>query len=408
MLGSPILDLAIGMVFIYLLLSLIASVLQEILATITQARAANLERGLHSLFSGDSLHIAEDGTPGKSFVEALYEHGLVRGLYQDPAHDSKGKASGQPTHLQKFQLGIRHALRTLLGIMPPGYDARPNDLLLPAYIPARTFSLALTDLLNDDKQHWDSLRTIEAHLLELKRRNQVALDTAREAGEKAGLPPETIAQKVSVYENKAIEALHALLIDAGGRADKFQANLENWYNDAMDRTSGWYKRYTQRILLVLGLFIAMFFNVDSVHVARTLWFDHDARQGLTNAADTYIKNHPDFASASTSVAPAADRSFDVERMRKGLEATVNTFDTVSQNSMLPIGWQHPFSQYLAAFQAPTRNAWLHLLLMLVGWCITAAALSLGAPFWFDMLNKIMVIRNTVKPAEKSPNETSKS
>jgi hypothetical protein len=43
----------------------------------------------------------------------------------------------------------------------------------------------------------------------------------------------------------------------------------------------------------------------------------------------------------------------------------------------------------------------------LGWLVTALALSLGAPFWFDMLNKFMVVRSTIKPKEKSPDEPSK-
>ena len=44
----------------------------------------------------------------------------------------------------------------------------------------------------------------------------------------------------------------------------------------------------------------------------------------------------------------------------------------------------------------------------MGWLITALALSLGAPFWFDLLNKFIVVRSTVKPKEKSQDEPSKS
>ena len=42
----------------------------------------------------------------------------------------------------------------------------------------------------------------------------------------------------------------------------------------------------------------------------------------------------------------------------------------------------------------------------LGWIITALAAAVGAPFWFDLLNKVMVIRSTVKPHEKSPEESS--
>ena len=52
MLGSPILDVAIGMAFIYLLLSLIASAIQELLSSLVVSRSANLYNGIRSLLSG--------------------------------------------------------------------------------------------------------------------------------------------------------------------------------------------------------------------------------------------------------------------------------------------------------------------------------------------------------------------
>jgi len=45
-------------------------------------------------------------------------------------------------------------------------------------------------------------------------------------------------------------------------------------------------------------------------------------------------------------------------------------------------------------------------MVVCGWFVTAFAVMLGAPFWFDMLGKFMVIRSTVKPHEKSPEEGS--
>ena len=94
MLGSVVLDVAIGMSFVYLLLSLIASVVQEIISTFLQLRSANLERGIRSLVSGDSIW-------GKDLVDAIYDHGLVRGLYSDPQKDS-GKSTGKWKLLGNF------------------------------------------------------------------------------------------------------------------------------------------------------------------------------------------------------------------------------------------------------------------------------------------------------------------
>jgi hypothetical protein len=60
---------------------------------------------------------------------------------------------------------------------------------------------------------------------------------------------------------------------------------------------------------------------------------------------------------------------------------------------LPIGWP----------DATFGRDWY---MRILGWLITGAAISLGAPFWFDLLNRMMVVRSTVKPHEKSPEESS--
>ena len=70
---------------------------------------------------------------------------------------------------------------------------------------------------------------------------------------------------------------------------------------------------------------------------------------------------------------------------------------------IPIGWSAD------AFETNSRgiplpSGWP---LKIIGWLITAFAACLGAPFWFDALNKLMVVRSTVKPQEKSRDERSK-
>ena len=62
---------------------------------------------------------------------------------------------------------------------------------------------------------------------------------------------------------------------------------------------------------------------------------------------------------------------------------------------------------LRNFYESDHKDYQKLLRLLAGWLITAIALSLGAPFWFDTLNKFMVVRGTVKPQEKSQSEKSK-
>jgi hypothetical protein len=454
MFGSPILDVAIGMAFIFLLLSLIASALQEILASFLQSRAASLQRGLRSLFSNDKFN---SPTP---LLTLIYDHGLVRGLYQDPEKDwmSNTNANKFLHTIWKALAWVRGALRYVFGVAPPGIPFRPNDILLPAYIPSRTFALALIDILNNPKPNgWDSLKNIEDNLSQIH---------------------------TQFAANKAVEALLALVKDAGGKPDKLQANLENWYNDSMDRVSGWYKRYVQKILILIGFALAVGFNVDSIKMAQVLWTDKDSRDAIVTAAGDYLKNHPDppvsvpnsrqnragepiggSSNGSVNSAPALSGAANTNHVKakkattatsteeaRGeagaganavgksaaarndisqnndqakynekpkpliekdlqdrLKSTVNAFNQVNKGGLLPIGWPKSPLASLQRFYdtSPKDRDWGRLGRMLAGWLITAIALSLGAPFWFDTLNKFMVVRGTVKPQEKSQPEKSK-
>ena len=407
MFGSVVLDVAIGMAFVYLLMSLIASAVQEMLSAFMQLRAANLQRGLRSLFSGDSIGSTMD------LVNSVYNHGLVRGLYLDPPRDTKGLLADFRMPLD----GLRVWLRKVIGITPTmPITVVQNQLLLPSYIPSRVFAKAMIDILN----------------------------THKESGETAMLSiTEALAEHHWKFrDNKAVEALYALALDAKGNIETFEQNLEQWYNDAMDRVSGWYKRYTQRALVAIGLVLAVLFNVSSVKVARTLWLDRDTRQAMVNAADSYMKDHPAptdksaagehakapatgdtsaNAPAESNPAPgdqnatipaenapaAGNQTAKPGDLKDRLQQNVNAFNDVTTATLLPVGWKHPLSYYSESFRVHPKDASLTALVLLAGWFITACAVSFGAPFWFDTLNRFMVVRSTVKPQEKSTTDKGK-
>lgn len=345
MLGSPILDVAIGMAFIYLLLSLIASAVQELLSSLVETRSANLYNGIRSLLSGDT-HL----------VKLLYSHGLIAGLYKNPNEDFAGLGRSWCSHL-------RTALQPIIGIRrlaPSAADEPTSDpLLLPAYIPARTFALALMDILNQSKTGGSGIM--------------------RSIGE---------TLRSSAAEGRAYTAIEALALRAGDDPEAFQTYLEDWYNDAMDRVSGWYKKHVQNILLVVAIVLSVTFNVDSIRLGRTLWVEPTLRQALTTTATVYVQHPP------PSAIPTGDPG-------KDLNATVDAFNQVSGNLNLPVGWHHTFPQYWSTLGHPSWDLLRSLLQALVGWIITAAALSFGAPFWFDTLNRFMIVRGTIKPREKS-------
>ena len=147
-----------------------------------------------------------------------------------------------------------------------------GNLKKPSYIPSQSFSLSLIAAL-------------------------VQPMSAPPAA--VGAPPlaptpgmNNILQAVNAQQDTALRnSLLALLDDAHLDYDKFRANLEQWFNNEMDRVSGWYKRWSQAVLLVLAAALVVIGNVDTIRVVRVLWGDSALRGAIaTSIATDYSKS----------------------------------------------------------------------------------------------------------------------
>jgi hypothetical protein len=315
---SVILDVAIGLTFLYLLLALIATTVQELIASVLKLRAKSLYDALEGMLQG-KIKPGTDGAQGKRIIVALYEHPLIKNLCKTAP---------------KFESG---RLVSRSG--------------LPSYIPSKTFALALLDVLRGDS-------TVSKAV------------GAREVLLKAGESVETIVENDDLKRT-----LTLLLADAAAQVDKLDEaaahvsrGVETLFNDRMARASGWYKRQAQWIALLISVVIAGAANADTLYVANRLWTDDTLRSSVVQSASAYRE-----AEAKAPEAGGADHL----RAVAG-EADKRVQDFVAAG--FPIGWQRPLPG------CP------EFLLMLVGWLITAFAVSLGSNFWFDVLSKALQIR----------------
>jgi len=366
--STAIVDVAIGIAFVYLFFSLICSVVNEAIAAILSLRAKNLVAGIDSLFSQSNT------ASGESFVASIYDHGLIRGLFKNPPK-STGPVSGS---------GAQSVLQKFKGI-------------LPAYIPAQTFAQALVDVISPPKTA-----------------------PAAPGGAPSVLPRTLYDVRESIAalpDSPTKSALLCLVTNTQKDVAEFQQKVEDWYNDSMQRAAGWYKRQAQKILLALGLLVAVGMNVDSIHVAVTLWTNPSARQATVDLAQEYVAAHKDALKPAqptpgqpTPEQPnTAQPASDAEALQKQAAELRN----LSRQIPIPFGWgttQHDaFCAHYPSVCKPSDASVataetlavtpLHIFEKLVGWLITALALSLGAPFWFDTLNKFMAVRTSLKPKE---------
>ena len=224
---------------------------------------------------------------------------------------------------------------------------------LPSYIPSRIFASALLD---------------------------IAFPSFGEAGTSADLSS-MMASLETLPASKGKDAIVTLVKQADGDIPKIRQAFENWYNDGMQRAAGWYKRRTQLVLFFIGLTIAAAMNVDSIAVSRALWVSPALRSYSVTAAEQYAQNN-------WKALPNGNASKDLDML----------------NSLaLPIGWT-PTNNSWVRIQTAHLNQWqsiLRLLFVIAGWLLTAIAMTLGAPFWFDTLSHFMVVRSTIKPQATS-------
>jgi hypothetical protein len=177
---------------------------------------------------------------------------------------------------------------------------------------------------------------------------------------------------------------NALLTKAGGDYDAFIASVEDWYDDHMDRVSGWYKREAQRILIVIGFALAVAFNVDSVRLYSGLTCSSALRGAVAIAA----------SKAATPGSPA-DATFVTGMLNAVPLGWRWPIAATGANPWDARGWQLQFPDApssCAPATTPSPNPTFYWFAKIVGIVLTALALSLGAPFWFDALSCLVNVR----------------
>ena len=318
--GSVVLDVILGMLFIYLLLSLLCAAAGEYIESKLNHRAKLLRKGIELLLN-------DSNGRGEDLARRLYEHGLIRPLYRDATK-------------------------------------------LPSYIPSRTFTLALWNMATGG------------------------------AGGGVSTDLKQIRETLTRLPNEELRtALLTLIDEANGDLERARANIEEWYEGAMDRVSGWYKRRAGFTMLALGIAVAAVTNADTINLALALARDGAVRTAVVSAAQQRL------ASDEANGAPAAAETTPEAREREATVALQRAYADLSSLG-LPIGWRWNTPENRNDLRRVPEGA-LAWLLKMIGILLTGFAISQGAPFWFDVLNKFMVIRSTVKPKEKSAEQPSK-
>jgi hypothetical protein len=295
MLQTSILDVAIGVVFTFLAISLVTSAIVEAVASLLRLRARFLLRGIEEMLNDPRF---------EGLARALYAHALVNP--QGPGAPAPARRApayiGAPQFAQAFLdvTGLTEALHPQTGGAPPAADL---------------------------------VRTVEAR----------------------------------VADPQLCQALAGMVRRAEGDLRRLRDELAAWFDCAMDRLSGAYKRFTQAVSFAIALAVSVGVNADSVHIATRQW-----QQPALIAELNLPATQPNAAAAYAELARA-----------------------------LPVGWtEGGFFVWRddAGRRITTGAPWARAA---IGWLITAIATLYGAPFWFDTLGRLARLRGA-DPAPARP------
>ncbi len=312
MFGLEILDIGLGLIFTYLLLSLICTTVNEFVAGLLNLRGKKLFVGIENLLTGSETPQQAPDRTRDLVATDVYEHPLIRSLYR-----------------QRW----------------------------PSYIPASHFALAVID--NLVPAAFPAERSVEALRAEvLKLRNENLRRT-----------------------------LLLLIANAGGSLDKLQRSIEQWFDQAMERVSGWYKRQAQWITFAIAVVVTTIANADTIALANALSADATLREAIVAQAKVFGERSLTPLPVARSDTAARDTATSHDSTLQQLAGQVGVRISDLERLGLPLGWKD------GSYRSQVTGA------KFFGLLLTALALSLGAPFWFDMLSKVIAVRASGGPPE---------
>ena len=323
MFGLAILDLVIGLTFIYFLLSLVCSTVQEIIANIRNLRHRVLLEWVLRTFHHNNFGVQ------------ILNHQMINGL----------------THSGR-----------------------------PSYIPSDKFAQAVLDLVHS-QVHGDK---------------PFDINSLRDALEKTILLPPGLRRFV----------LQSVM-EANAEISNVRSDLAKWYDDAMERVTGYYKKLAQKAIIVTAVIVVAIFNADSIQIVKYLYNNPEAARQLADQASHVVTDSTIIRKVNDAIALKSDTlSKESEQALKEMQADLQDIKTLSAKiyeTQLPLGWSEKTS--------PDGTSWTLFfgwIQKIMGLLLTAMAVSLGTPFWFETLNKLVNLRNAGnKPKTEQSSTASK-
>ncbi len=406
---SSALDVLIGLALLFAAFSLAVSRVNEAVLGLLNYRGRRLEAELRRLLGGRAAggrRPDADAAAGADMAAELLD-GPLRALRTAGDDDGSANVADHPPARGGWS-AVRRARR----------------LRLPSYVPSTVFAQALVDRVDPPARAMLSQLRPQTLAEQTPAQERARYETAYERANRTlngttaealydAVPADHTAGRViaaalvaavgsapvgtledglaAMPPSMAKSALTAAVVRTGGDREKIIAELAKWYDEAMDRLSGWYKRRVAVFLLCYALAMSAAFNLDAIGIARTLWQDGTVRQAAVTASRTELDQSG--AASAESAGTGGQQAGDAADSQAA-DTTEEAIRAVRGASglALPIGWIRATDDRDDPREVPRSvDRWL---VKILGIAIACFALTAGAPFWFELLGRLVNMRST--------------
>ena len=421
---EALIETAIGVFFVFLLMSLVSSQLVEWIASYRGWRAKELEKAIRAMLHDPAIQKKID-KEALILADKLYEHPLIASLARPgrkPAYIPAGKfalalfdvlltAGTEVSTIGRARVGLEQVKNHFLNTLPASAEKELQDLInkidklindsttanaTPVEIAALSLPPGLNDELNGFlKRYSIPQSTVNALVQPLMTDSELQLRQILNAVLQLAKSRPQLSQLVT----SLFSGLDRYLVEGESRLSAARRTVEHWFDDAMDRTSGWYKRSAQLWLGVVGFALACVLNVDTITVGTALWRDPTLRQNAVEQVRKYQLSSPGEGAPLASIEEVAQAIRDLNtQLRQELQLPIGwrtELYTLKQGEscvLLPqrVGdvWGIPRGASCLLITEAVPNQSAGPLAKFLGLILTAIAVSQGAPFWFELLSKL--------------------
>ncbi len=401
-----------GVGFVFILLSIVVTEINNLIARATKLRAKNLRKNINQIIEDPVIQAK------------VYTHPLIQLVKADPIAPSQRISPEEAAKIANGAVSsvdwidpktfvdvvlntikaesdqqLFGSLLNVIDAMPAGAERRGLRAMVSRivttgqgmkelrnalpYVQDRRYRSALSDIVNQIDE--------EVSLLGVERSNNVAL--------MAG---------IKQIESQNLRNSLATVMYSADSMEAARQNLETWYSNSMSRASANYKARMKGLSVVVALVLALALNIDTLNIARTLWEDPARRDQISSQLD-YSVQSGELQSQVNVVQPGGDDEFRANQAERvnDLEDAVGTGVAIAnqlqdiEDLRLPIGWTvQNVSETPEMLSDPNNlwnyfpennpEGWLSLLTAkFLGIAATIIAAAQGAPFWFGIVNRLL-------------------